>query len=72
MMDPLSEETENPAWEPARIQCADGTVLAGQWVLPGGEEPVNPVNPVSKAVVLHPVGAHGMLATQPEEPVEAW
>lgn len=33
-------------FEPARIECADGTVLAGQWVLPAGE--------VTKAVALHP------------------
>ena len=45
---PHAEECGEPRFEPARIECADGTVLAGQWVLPAGEEPVR------KAVALHP------------------
>lgn len=45
---PHAEERGEPRFEPARIECADGTVLAGQWVLPAAEEPVQ------KALVLHP------------------
>ena len=45
---PQAEGCEEPRFEPARIECADGTVLAGQWVLPAGD------GPARKAVVLHP------------------
>lgn len=54
MAQPRSEETENPITEPVRIECADGTVLAGQWVLPVEDEQVH------KAVVLHPATAVDM------------
>ncbi|PZP03959.1 MAG: phosphoheptose isomerase [Corynebacterium urealyticum] len=45
---PRAEENGEPTFESARIECADGTVLAGQWVLPAGD------GPVRKAVALHP------------------
>lgn len=45
---PQAEERGEPRFEPARVECAGGTVLAGWWVLPSGG------GPARKAVALHP------------------